>query len=67
MKLPKSIRKFIRKEKARIRREIVEDEKQKEAIKKLYEEVISKLKKKKLPLKEEKKEEALLVKDLAKT
>jgi hypothetical protein len=36
-KLPRSIRKFIRKEKARIRREILDLKKQEEEIKKLYE------------------------------
>mgnify|MGYP000434883972 CR=1 FL=1 len=67
MKLPKSIRKFIRKEKARIRREIVEEEKQKEAIKRLYEEVIFKLKKKKIPSKKEAKEESFVVTNVLKT
>lgn len=38
--LPKSIRKYIRKEKARIRREILDVEKQKEEIAKLYKKVI---------------------------
>jgi hypothetical protein len=37
MKLPKGIRKFIRKEKARIRREVLDLKKQEEEIKKLYE------------------------------
>ncbi len=36
-RLPKSIRKFIRKEKARIRREILDLKIQEEKIKKLYE------------------------------
>jgi hypothetical protein len=36
MKLPKSIRKYIRKEKARIRREVLDIKKQKELIEKLY-------------------------------
>ncbi|MDI6883261.1 MAG: hypothetical protein QMC93_02180 [Patescibacteria group bacterium] len=36
-KLPRSLRKFIRKEKARIRREVLDFKKQKEEIKKLYE------------------------------
>jgi hypothetical protein len=35
-KLPKSLRKFIRKEKARIRREVLDLEKQKELINQLY-------------------------------
>ena len=35
-KLPKSIRKYIRKEKARIRREISDSEKQKELVNQLY-------------------------------
>lgn len=35
-KLPKSLRKFIRKEKARIRREILDLKKQEELIKELY-------------------------------
>ena len=36
-KLPQSIRKHIRKEKARIRREVLDSKKQEELIKKLYE------------------------------
>lgn len=36
-KLPKSVKKFIRKEKAKIRREFSDLEKQKELIKKIYE------------------------------
>ena len=39
IRLPKSIRKYIRKEKARIRREVLDVEKQKELIKKLYEKI----------------------------
>jgi len=35
-KLPKSIRKYIRKEKARIRREVLDLKKQEELIRKLY-------------------------------
>ena len=35
-RLPKSLRKFIRKEKARIRREFLDIKKQEEEIKKLY-------------------------------
>jgi len=35
-RLPKSLRKFIRTEKARIRREVLEVEKQEEQIKQLY-------------------------------
>ena len=35
-RLPKSVRKFIRKEKARIRRQFLDLKKQKEEIKKLY-------------------------------
>jgi len=35
-KLPKSVKKHIRKEKARIRRDFSDGEKQKEEIKKLY-------------------------------
>jgi len=35
-KLPKSVRKFIRKEKARIRREVLDFKKQKELINELY-------------------------------
>ena len=34
--MPSSIRKYIRKEKARIRREVLDTEKQKEEIDKLY-------------------------------
>ena len=41
-RLPKSIRKFIRKEKARIRRELSDPQEQREAILKLYS-VIEKL------------------------
>jgi len=37
--MPKSIRKFIRKEKARIRREVLDLEEQKELIKKIYEKI----------------------------
>jgi len=37
-KLPNSIRKHIRKEKARIRREVLDTKKQKELINKLYDE-----------------------------
>jgi len=37
IQLPKSVRKYIRKEKARIRREILDIQKQEEAIKQLYE------------------------------
>jgi len=36
-KIPKSSRKFIRKEKARIRREVLDVKKQEELINKLYE------------------------------
>jgi hypothetical protein len=36
-KLPKSIRKYIRKEKARIRREVLDLKKQEELIQQLYE------------------------------
>ena len=36
-RLPKSIRKYIRKEKARIRREVLDIEKQEELIQQLYE------------------------------
>jgi len=42
-KFPKSIRKFIRKEKARIRREISDLKGQKKAIEKLYQQIISKI------------------------
>lgn len=35
-KLPKSVKKYIRKEKARIRREVLDYKKQKELIKELY-------------------------------
>jgi len=47
-KLAKSIRKYIRKEKARIRREILDSKKQEEEIKKLYEKTFQKSKIKKL-------------------
>jgi hypothetical protein len=42
-KFPKSIRKFIRKEKTRIRREISDLKEQKKAIEKLYQQIISKI------------------------
>ncbi len=35
-RLPKSVRKFIRREKARLRREILDSKKQKELIKQIY-------------------------------
>jgi len=38
-KLPKSLRKFIRKEKARIRREVLNMEEQKKKIQQLYENI----------------------------
>jgi len=41
-KIPKSIRKFIRKEKARIRRESSDIKKQKELINKLYQGLVKK-------------------------
>ena len=41
-KLPKSIRKYIRKEKARIRREVLDLAEQKELINKLYLKFLSK-------------------------
>lgn len=40
-KLPKSVRKHIRREKARIRREISDLEKQRQEIHKLYEKILS--------------------------
>jgi len=43
-KLPKSIRKYIRKEKARIRREILDLKEQERKIKELYEKIFYKLK-----------------------
>jgi hypothetical protein len=43
-KLPKSIRKHIRKEKARIRRELFFLSDQREAIKKLYEKIATRYK-----------------------
>jgi len=39
--LPKGIRKYIRKEKARIRREVFDVEEQEKQIKELYEKIIS--------------------------
>jgi len=39
-RMPKSVRKFIRKEKARIRREVLDLEKQKEKINELYQKFI---------------------------
>ena len=39
-RLPKSIHKHIRKEKARIRREVLDFEKQKELIKELYQRIL---------------------------
>lgn len=47
IKIPKSVKKFIRKEKARIKREILDVEEQAKAIAKLYERVLEQLKKKK--------------------
>ena len=41
-KMPKSIRKHIRKEKARIRREVLDLKKQNELIQKLYQDLIKK-------------------------
>jgi hypothetical protein len=41
-KLPKSLRKFIRREKARIRREVLDTKKQKELIRELHQKFISK-------------------------
>jgi len=41
-KLPKSLRKFIRKEKAWIRREVLDIKKQKELINKLYQGLVKK-------------------------
>jgi hypothetical protein len=41
-KLPKSLRKYLRKEKARIRREIFDLKKQKEEIEKLYQKIKTK-------------------------
>ncbi len=42
IRLPKSIRKYIRREKARIRREVLDFKKQKEQIQQLYEEIYKK-------------------------
>lgn len=42
--LPKSIRKYIRREKARIRREVWGDEERKELIDKLYKKIFKKYK-----------------------
>ena len=44
-KLPKSIRKYIRKEKARIRREVLDIKEQKRLINELYQKFLSKNKK----------------------
>ncbi|MFC1663563.1 hypothetical protein ACFL0A_00300 [Patescibacteria group bacterium] len=41
-KLPQGLRKFIRQEKARIRREVLDIKKQKEEIQKLYQEIFKK-------------------------
>jgi len=38
-RMPKSVRKFIRKEKARIRREVLDIEEQKKKIQELYEKI----------------------------
>lgn len=46
--LPKSIRKYIRKEKARIRREVLDLKRQEEEIKKLYEEIFKRFRIKKI-------------------
>ena len=41
-KLPKSLKKYIRKEKARIRRDFLNIEKQKEAISEIYSQLVNK-------------------------
>jgi hypothetical protein len=43
-RLPKSVRKFIRKEKARIRREILDLKEQEKKIQELYKKIFEKLK-----------------------
>ncbi len=43
-KLPKSLRKFIRKEKARIRREVLDIKEQEKLIQELYQKIFEKLK-----------------------
>ncbi|MDI6591622.1 MAG: hypothetical protein QME61_01660 [Patescibacteria group bacterium] len=43
-KLPRSIRKFIRKEKARIRREVLDIKQQQKLIQELYQKIFEKLK-----------------------
>jgi len=45
-KLPKSLRKFIRQEKARIRREVLDIKKQEELINELYKKYLAKIKEK---------------------
>jgi hypothetical protein len=45
-KLPKSIRKFIRREKARIRREVLDIKEQEELINELYKKYLIKIKEK---------------------
>jgi hypothetical protein len=42
-KIPKSLKKFIRKEKARIRKEIPDPREQEKEIEKLYQQIISKI------------------------
>jgi len=46
-KLPKSLKKYLRKEKARIRREVLDLKKQEELIQKLYQEISNQYKLKK--------------------
>jgi len=46
-KLPKSLKKYLRKEKARIRREVLDLKKQEELIQKLYQKILNQYKLKK--------------------
>ena len=55
--MPKSIRKYIRKEKARIRREVLDLKEQEEMINKLYQNILNKPENKTKSVKEDKKTE----------
>ena len=55
--MPKSIRKYIRKEKARIRREVLDLKEQEEMINKMYQNILNKPENKTKSVKEDKKTE----------
>jgi len=56
-RMPKSIRKYIRKEKARIRREVLDLKEQEEMINKMYQNILNKPENKTKSVKEDKKTE----------